>query len=93
MNSAVSRCNAQALTGLLIGLIDVDGHNFPNLVLMNSTMEENLYRVYTLREMGYDPYVMIYNKPNAPAEVKRLQRWVNNKIIFRATKKFEEFEG
>ncbi len=59
----------------------------------NSTMEENLYRIYTLRELGYDPYVMIYNKPSAPAEVKRLQRWVNNKIIFRATKKFEEFKG
>lgn len=63
------------------------------LTNFNSTMEENLHRVYTLRELGYDPYVMIYNKPNAPAEVKRLQRWVNNKIIFRATKKFEEFKG
>lgn len=63
------------------------------LTNFNSTMEENLYRIYTLRELGYDPYVMIYNKPNAPAEVKRLQRWVNNKIIFRATKRFEEFEG
>ena len=63
------------------------------LTNFNSTMEENLYRIYTLRELGYDPYVMIYNKPNAPVEVKRLQRWVNNKIIFRATKKFEEFKG
>lgn len=63
------------------------------LTNFNSTMEENLYRIYTLREMGYDPYVMVYDKPNAPAEVKRLQRWVNNKIIFGATKKFEEFKG
>lgn len=63
------------------------------LTNFNSTMEENLYRIYTLRELGYDPYVMIYNKPNAPEDVKRLQRWANNKIIFRATKRFEEFRG
>ncbi len=63
------------------------------LTNFNSTMEENLYRIYTLRDLGYDPYVMVYNKSNAPKEVKRLQRWVNNKIIFRATKKFEEFNG
>lgn len=63
------------------------------LTNFNSTMEENLYRIYTLRELGYDPYVMIYDKPNAPKEIKRLQRWVNNKIIFRATKKFEDFNG
>lgn len=63
------------------------------LTNFNSTMEENLYRIYTLRDLDYDPYVMIYNKPNAPAEVKRLQRWVNNKIIFRATKRFEDYMG
>lgn len=63
------------------------------LTNFNSTMDENLHRIYTLRDLGYDPYVMIYNKPNAPAEVKRLQRWVNNKIIFRSTQKFEEFKG
>lgn len=63
------------------------------LTNFNSTMEENLYRIYTLRDLGYDPYVMIYDKPNAPKEIKRLQRWVNNKIIFRATKKFEDFNG
>ena len=63
------------------------------LTNFNSTMEENLYRIYKLVELQYDPYVMVYNKPNAPEDVKRLQRWVNNKIIFRATKKFEEFKG
>ena len=63
------------------------------LTNFNSTMEENLHRVYTVRNLGYDPYVMIYNKPSAPKEIRRLQRWVNNKIIFRATQRFEEFEG
>lgn len=61
------------------------------LTNFNSTMEENLYRIYTLRDMGYDPYVMIYNKPNAPKEIKHLQRWCNNKIIFKSCKRFEDY--
>lgn len=32
------------------------------LVNYNSTHEEDLERIYTLRELGYWPYVMIYNK-------------------------------
>lgn len=57
----------------------------------NSTMEENLYRIYTLRDIGYDPYVMIYNKPSAPQEIRDLQRWCNNKIIFKSVKRFEDY--
>lgn len=57
----------------------------------DSTMEENLYRIYTLRDLGYDPYVMIYDKPHAPQELRHLQRWVNNIRIFRKTKWFEEY--
>lgn len=62
------------------------------LTNFNSTMEENLYRIYTLRDLGYDPYVMIYNKPNAPKEIRYLQRWCNNKIIFKSCKKFEDYD-
>lgn len=58
----------------------------------NSTMEENLYRIYTLRDLGYDPYVMIYDKPHAPKEIRHLQRWCNNKIIFKAVKRFEDYK-
>lgn len=61
------------------------------LTNFNSTMEQNLYRIYTLRDLGYDPYVMVYNKPNAPKEVKRLQRWVNNRRIFKSCKRFEDY--
>ena len=63
------------------------------LTNFNSTMEENLYRIYTLRDMGYDPYVMVYDKPHAPKEVKMLQRWCNNKIIFKSCKRFEDYNG
>ena len=58
----------------------------------NSTMEENLYRIYTVRDLGYSPYVMIYNKPAAPQEVRWLQRWCNNKWVFRTTPRFEDYD-
>ena len=59
----------------------------------NSTLEEDLYRIYKLRELGYSPYVMIYQKENAPKEIRRLQRWVNCRWIFRTVNKFEDYKG
>lgn len=62
------------------------------LTNFNSTMEENLYRIYTLRDMGYDPYVMVYDKPNAPKEITQLQRWCNMKSTFKSVKRFEDYK-
>ena len=62
------------------------------LTNFGSTMEENLYRIYTLRDLGYDPYVMIYDKPNAPREIRLLQRWCNNVKIFRTCPRFEDYD-
>ena len=47
--------------------------------------------VSTVRDLGYDPYVMVYDKPNAPEQIRHLQRWVNNKFVFRKCKTFEEY--
>ena len=58
----------------------------------DTTMEENLYRIYTLRDMGYDPYVMIWDKPHAPKEVRRLQRWCNNRRIFGSEPDFAKYD-
>lgn len=59
----------------------------------DTTLEQDLERVYTLRDMGYAPYVMLYNKQSIPAghKLKHLQRWVNNRIIFNSCKRFEDF--
>lgn len=57
-----------------------------------STPEEDLHRVYALRDMGYDPYVMIYNKAQAPQHTRHLQRWCNNRLIFRAVRNFEDYD-
>lgn len=62
------------------------------LTNFNSTMEQNLYRINTLRDLGYDPYVMVYDKQHAPHEIRRLQRWCNNKIIFKKTRRFEDYK-
>lgn len=58
----------------------------------NSTMDEDLYRIYTLRDLGYSPYVMIYQKQTASHEIRRLQRWVNCRWIFRSVDKFEDYK-
>lgn len=42
--------------------------------------EFDRFRVETLRGMGYDPYIMVYDKPNAPKETTRYQRYVNSRI-------------
>ena len=56
-----------------------------------STHEQDLYRVETLRGMGYDPYVMVYDRPSAPPITRQLQRWVNNKRIFHTVHNFANY--
>ena len=56
-----------------------------------STHEQDLYRVETLRHMGYDPYVMVYDRPSAPPITRQLQRWVNNKRIFHTVPSFADY--
>lgn len=63
------------------------------LTNFNSTLDEDLYRIYTLEKLGYDPDVRIYDKPNAPKEIRRLQRWCNNRIIHGAVPRFEDYKG
>lgn len=74
-------------------ILKLDGRRLRVYVLTNynTTLDQDLERVYKLRELDYDPYIMIYDKPNAPRELKRLQRWVNNKFIFRACERFEDY--
>lgn len=63
------------------------------LTNFDSTMDENLERLYKLVEMRFDPFVMVYDKPNAPKEIRRLQRWCNNRRIFKSCPRFEDYKG
>lgn len=59
----------------------------------NTTIEQDLERIYTLRDMDYDPYVMIYDKEHTKGSdaVRLLQRYVNNRKIFKTIKRFEDY--
>ena len=63
------------------------------LINFDTTHEEDLYRINILRKLGYDPYVMIFDKYKLPKGHinKRVQRWVNNVFIWRSCETFEEY--
>lgn len=63
------------------------------LVNFSTTLEQDLDRIYTLRELGYWPYVMVYDKEHCNYQYKRLARWVNNRFIFAKCKRFEDYKG
>jgi len=56
-----------------------------------SDIDEDLKRIYWLREHGYSPYIMVYDKEHAPKTIKKLQRWVNNRFVFYSTNTFDEY--
>lgn len=73
-----------------------DKRKLPVYVLtnFNTTLEQDLDRIYTLRDLGYWPYVMIYNKEHLPKGhiIRRLQRWVNMRAVFESIPKFEDYK-
>lgn len=62
------------------------------LVNFHTTIEQDLERIYTLREMGYWAYVMIYDKEHAAPIYKDIARWVNNRPIFARCLRFEDYK-
>lgn len=63
------------------------------LTNFNTTIKQDLERIYILRDLGYSPYVMIYDKQNVPKghTLRRMQRWTNSRIAFNAVKNFKDF--
>lgn len=59
----------------------------------NTTFDQDLERVYALRDLGYSPYVMIYDKYKLRKgdPLKKLQRWVNSRFAFAAVENFEDY--
>lgn len=56
-------------------------------------VDRALYRIYKLRDLGYDPYLMVYDKPHAPKVLRRMQRWCNAKMIFKSCPDFLNYSG
>jgi hypothetical protein len=65
------------------------------LVGFNSTIEQDMYRIYTLKELGIKPYVMPYrdfSNEHEPTQYERdLAQWVNKPMIFK-TCDFKDFQ-
>ena len=63
------------------------------LTNFDTTIEQDLERIYILRDLGFSPYVMIFNKQEVPKghTLRRMQRWTNSRIAFNAVKNFEDF--
>lgn len=60
----------------------------------NTTFGQDLERIYTLRDLGYNPYVMLYRKEDIPDghKLRKLQRYVNSRNIFRTCRSFEDYQ-
>jgi hypothetical protein len=52
----------------------------------DTTIEQDLYRLQKIKEMGYTPDVRIYRKEALPRPhiLRDMQRWANNKLIYRS---------
>ena len=50
----------------------------------DTTIEQDLERIYFLRSLNFQPYVMLYDKEHIKKGniLKKMQRWCNNKFIF-----------
>ena len=77
----------------------LSGYDYQKLTVyvlcgFDTSFEQDLERVYLLRELGFNPYVMLYNKENIPKgdRLRHLQRWCNNRIIFRSCERFEDYQ-
>lgn len=60
----------------------------------NTTLEQDLERIQICRDLDFSPYVMLYDKQNIPRghELKKLQRWCNNRMLFWRYGDFETYK-
>lgn len=78
---------------------DIYGGNERNLIVyvlcnFDTTIEQDLERIYTLRELGYWAYVMLYDKEHIPRghDLRKMARWVNNRYVFAKCETFEDYK-
>ena len=57
----------------------------------DTTFEQDIYRVRKLQELGLSPDVRIYRKNTAPPITRDLQRWCNNRFIYRSGVDFYDY--
>ena len=55
------------------------------LTNFNTTPKQDWYRVNLIKDLGYQPYVMIYQKGTQSKFLSDLQRWSNSPYLFNST--------
>ena len=77
---------------------EIYGGSEKNLIVyvlcnFDTTIEQDLERIYTLRELGYWAYVMLYDREHIPRKhiYRKLARWVNNRFVFAKCDSFEDY--
>ena len=72
-----------------------DKHKIQVYVLSNfdTEPEQDLERIYKLKELNVSPYLMIYDKEHLPKHhiLRKVQRWVNSRFIFYSVDRFEDY--
>lgn len=54
------------------------------LTNFDTSLEEDLERIYFCRSIDFSPFPMVYNKSDAPSIYKKLQEWCNGRIFWAA---------
>jgi len=53
------------------------------LTNFNTTLKEDLYRIQFIRNLNFQPYVMLYDKKNTTRVTRELSSWCNNPMFCR----------
>ena len=61
------------------------------LTNFNTNFEQDYYRVKMVESVGMTPDIRIYRKNTAPKLTRDLQRWCNNRFVYRSTPDFMDY--
>ena len=61
------------------------------LVNYDTTLEQDLDRIYSLRKLGIRSYVMVYDKAHCNQIYRKLQSWANSYAVFAKCPDFNQF--
>lgn len=87
----------QIIKGLktFIDIVNPNERNCSVYVLTNfdTTIEQDLYRVHKIQELGIKPDIRIYRKNALPKRhiLRDLQRWSNNRVIYKSVSDFMNY--
>ena len=61
------------------------------LTNFDTTFEQDYYRVKMIESVGMTPDIRVYRKNTAPKLTRDLQRWCNNRFVYRSTPDFMDY--